>query len=346
MSKLAAALGALLLLAGTYIVYINDEVLDPDAAGQRAADAIADDPDLRAAIAPKIDDALPDLPDLPIVGGVSTGSLEDALGDPAPAEAFGDAVAVAVEDLTSDNRPDPLEINLAQVATEAATGLSSTPLDIVTGQVSSLQIDLSRVDTLLDVLDLVASLEPVGMPLMIVGALLLLAAMLLAAGLGEGLLAVGVSVGVASCLGIAALLIGRTLLAGAFDDDVTREAVLATWNALGGDLMTTSIIAAVAGFAVAVGGWLLAGSGRRRGPIRDSDPPPPPPRRRTSRYDETVRPGRDPDATLPGGPYDETIPVRRPPPPPRREQSPPTRRRPPPPDDLPPDQDFGRRRYS
>jgi len=344
-SKLAAALGALLLLLGTYVVYINEEVLDPDAAGQRAADAIAEDPALRAAIAPKIDDALPDLPDLPLVGGVSTDSLEDALGEPAPAGAFGDAVGVTVEELTSDNRPDPLEINLAQVATEAATGLSATPLDIVTGQVSSLQIDLSRVDTLLDVLDLVASLEPVGMPLMIIGALLLLAALLLAGGLAEGAFAVGLSVGVASCLGIAALLIGRTLLAGAFDDDVTREAVLATWNALGGELMTTSIIAAAVGFVVALGAWL---AGRAGGPARrfDAPPPPPPPRRRTSRYDETVRPGRDPDATIPGGPYDETIPVRRPPPPPQREPEPPRRRRPPPPDDLPPDQDFGRRRYS
>lgn len=289
MSRLAAALGALILLAGAFITYINSEVLDPEAAGVRAADALTGDPDLRAAIAAQISSSVPSLP---IVGGLAADSVETALAGPAAAAAFGDSVSIAVEDLTAPSRPDPLELNLAQVATEAVTGLSSTPLDLATDQVDSLQIDLSKVDRLLDLLDFVGELEPIGVPLIVIGALLLLASVLLAAGVAEGLLAAALSIALASCLGIATLLVGRTLLGAGFDEQVTREAVLATWSALSGSLMVIFIVAAISGLLVAAAAWLLARPARRPRPpvvssrraptvIRarrpDSPPPPPPP---------------------------------------------------------------------
>lgn len=315
MSKVAAAIGALVLLAGVFITYINQEVIDPDAAGARAEEAIAEDAELRAAIAPQITDAAGGLP---IVGGIATGSVESALGTPAVAQAFGEAVSNTVTDLTSDNRPDPLQINLAQTATESVTGFSSTPLDLVTGQIDSLVIDLNGVDRLLDVLDFAGELEPVGVPLMVIGALLLLAALLLARGVFEGLLAVGLSVGVAGVLGIAALVIGRTMLGAAFDNLETRDAVVATWDALGGDLMTMVIIATAVGFVVALGAGLASRGGGGRQPELRYEPEDP----YGAEYQRGV----------------ETEPYRRPPPPPPR--------RPPPPDDPPPeDRDFGRRRY-
>ncbi len=307
MSRLAAALGALALLAGSFITYLNAEVLDPDRAGARAADAIVADAGLRAAIAAKIAAAVPDLP---VIGGLEAGAVETALANRATADAFGDAVAVTVEDLTAPDRPDPLELNLAQVATEAVSGVSSTPLDLITDQIDSLQIDLSEINWMLNLLDLAGELEPLGVPLIAAGALLLLAALLLARRFADGLFAVGLAVGFAACLGIAALLAGRILLGAAFDDQVTREAVEQTWDALGGALLTYSIIAAGAGFAVALGA-LLAGRSR---------PADPPPGRRTSPHAATLRPRRRPDPP--------------PPPPPRPDPGP-----------LPPDRDFGRRRY-
>lgn len=332
MSKFAAAIGAIVLLAGVFITYINNEVIDPDAAGARASEAIAEDAGLRAAIAPQIADSAGGLP---IVGGVvDADTVESALETQAAADAFGEAVSSTVSDLTADNRPDPLQLNLAQVATESVTGISSSPLDLVTDQVSSLQIDLRGVDRLLDVLDLAGELEPLGIPLIVIGVLLLVAAVLLAGGLWEGLLAVGLSIGVVGCLGIAALVIGRTLLGSAFDDSSTRDAVVATWDALGGDLLMTIIIATVAGFVVALAALML------RGQRSDVDHVPPdgdPYRRR----DEPLDP-HSPEYQSQIG----TEPYRRPsPPPPAR--SPRPRRPPPPPDDPgPPDQDFGRRRYS
>ena len=169
MSRLAALIGALALLAGSYIVYVNDQVLDPDVAGARASEALADDPELRAAIAPKVEDVVPDpIQDLPLVGGASASAVETALAQPVAADAFGNAVSSAVEELTRDDRPDPIVLNL----TDVAAGVSSSPLDIVTDQVDTLQVDLSGADGLLDVLALAGELEPLGIPLLIVGFLL------------------------------------------------------------------------------------------------------------------------------------------------------------------------------
>lgn len=283
MSRLLAAIGALSLLAGGFITYINTEVLDPDAAGERAADALGEDPDLRAAIAAQISDSVPDLP---IIGGLDTDSAEAALSNSAAVSAFGQAVSITVEDLNSDQRPEPLELNLAQVAIEATTGLSSTPLDLATDQIDSLQIDLSKVERLLDLLDLVGELEPIGPPLLIVGALLMLASVLLAAGLTEGLIAAGLAVGLASCLGVVILIVGRMALGAGFDEQVTRDAVLAVWGALGSSLMTVFIVAGAVGFVIAAGAWLASRSPRRLEPV----PPGPPSRRATT----VIRPGRQP----------------------------------------------------
>lgn len=310
MSRLAAAIGALVLLLGGFITYVNAEVLDPDRAGERAADAIVSDAGLRTAIAAKVADSVPDLP---IIGGPATDSVATALANPAVADAFGDAIKVTVTDLTSDDRPDPLELNLAQVATEAVSGISSSPLDLVTDQVDSLQIDLSDINWMLDLLDLAGQLEPIGVPMIAAGVLLLLAATLLARRLADGLLAVGLSVALVACLGIVALLVCRVLVGAAFDDQVTRDAVEEIWDALGGELTTYCIIAAGVGIALAIAAWLLGRSGR---------PADPSPRRRTSPHAETLRPRRATDPPPP-------------PPPPRR----------PDPGPLPPDQDFGRRRY-
>ncbi len=309
MSRLAAAIGALVLLLGAFVTYVNAEVLDPDRAGERAADAIVEDAGLRTAIAAQVADSVPDLP---IVGGPGTDAVATALANPAAAGAFGNAIKVTVEDLTSDDRPDPLELNLAEVATEAVSGVGSSPLDLITDQVDSLQIDLSEVNWMLDLLDLAGQLEPLGLPLIAIGFLLLVAAVLLARRLADGVLAVGLSIAVAGCLGIAALIVGRVLVGAGFDDQVTRDAVEQIWDALGGPLMTYCMIAAGAGFAVAVAAWLL---GRSR---RPADPAP---RRRTSPHAETLRPRRRADPPPP-------------PPPPPRDPGPP-----------PPDQDFGRRHY-
>ena len=237
----------------------------------------------------------------------------DTLATPAATEAFGEAVSNTVADLTSDNRPEPLELNLAQVGTEAVTGVSSSPLDLVTDQVDSLNVDLSEVDMLLDTLDLAGEVEPIGVPLIVIGVLLLLAALLLAPGIREGLLAAGLSVGVVGCLGIAALIIGRTLLGNAFDSETTRDAVVATWDALGGDLMTAIIVATVVGFVVALGA-ALALRGRGREPaMAGYDPGSAAPR-----YEEPARPRRydpPPPPVVPEPPpaqrYDDTRPTER-----------------------------------
>ncbi len=337
MSRFAAALGALVLLAGVFITYINHEVIDPDAAGARASEALAEDPELRAAIAPQIVESIDGLP---IIGGLAAdsvgGGVADTLATPAATEAFGEAVSNTVADLTSDNRPEPLVLNLAQVGTEAATGVSSSPLDLVTDQVDSLNVDLSEVDMLLDTLDLAGEVEPIGVPLIVIGVLLLLSALLLAPGIREGLLAAGLSVGVVGVLGIAALIIGRTLLGNAFDSETTRDAVVATWDALGGDLMTAIIVATVVGFVVALGAALAlrgrgpepAMAGYDPGPAarryeeparpRRSDPPPPPvvPEPPPAlRYDDT-RPTERNESPAPGR-FDDTRPTERNEPPPR-----------------------------
>ncbi len=157
------------------------------------------------------------------------------------------------------------------------TGLSETPLDIVTGQVSSLQIDLSRVDTLLDVLDFVAALQPVGVlpddhrrppP----------ACKVLLAGGRRGRLR-GRAVDRRRLVPRHRCAPDRSHAArGCSTTTSPSRGAAYTWNALGGDLMTMLIIAAVVGFVVALGAWLAG----REGTVRYDAPPPPPPRRRTS----------------------------------------------------------------
>lgn len=282
MSKLIAAIGALLLLAGTFIVYLNTEVLDPQTAGERASAKLTDSAELRAAIAPKVEDVVPDpIQDLPLVGGAGSTAIEVALAQPVAADAFGNAVSAAVEDLTQDDRPHPLVLNL----TDVASGVSSGPLDVVTGQVDTLQVDLSGADGLLDALAFADELEPLGVPLVVAGVLLLLSSVVLASSFGVGILAAGISVGCAAALGIVTLVVSRGLLSSSFDQQETRDAVVATWDALGGDLMRTCVIAAIAGFAVAIAAWLIMRVRRLPAAAR---------RERAGDPGETLRPRRRP----------------------------------------------------
>lgn len=253
MSRLAGAIGAVVLLLGFYLAYLDAEVLDPAKAGDRAAVALADDAGLRDALAPTIVSAIGNVSP---VGAPSTESVSSALASRALGDAFSAEVSAAVDDLTGPDRPQPPVLDLAKVTTAAIVGTDSPASGLVAGQFDSAQVELSGAGGTFDVLALLSGLERLAYVMMASGAVLLLAALLLARRPADGVLSVGLSVALVALLGVAALVIGRTLLGAAFDDELTRAAVEGTWDAFLGGLLTTTAIAAGAGALSTAGAGL------------------------------------------------------------------------------------------
>lgn len=261
MSRIAAGIGALALLVGFFVAYLDREVLDSDAAANKATAALQEDPGLREALAPAIsgpiDEASP-------VGGPSVDQVADTLDTPGVADAYGAAVGSTVDELTGPDRPKPLVLDLSSVALKAASETVQSATDGLPGaglipdqvgdlQVGAVEVDLDGVSWLFDVLAFLDGYESVAYLLIALGLALLAGAVLLAHRPADGLLSAGVSVGVVALLGAAALVVARTLVVGVFDDAATRDAVAASWDALAGSLLTASLVGAGVGLLVAVG---------------------------------------------------------------------------------------------
>ncbi len=253
MSRLAGAIGAVVLLLGGYLAYLDAEVLDAASAGDRGAAALADDADLRDALAPTIASAIGTISP---VGAPSSEAVSSALAAPGVGDAFGAEVSATVDELTGPDRPRPPVLDLGKV-TAAAVAVTDSPVpNRVAGRFDSAQVELRGAGTAFDALELLAGLELLAYVMMASGGVLLLAALLLARRPAEGVLSVGLSVALAAFLGGSALVIGRTLLGAIFDDELTRDAVEGTWDAFFGELLTTTAIAAAAGVILAVGAGL------------------------------------------------------------------------------------------
>ena len=261
MSRIAAAIGALVLLVGCFVAYLDREVLDSDAAAGKATAALEEDPGLRAALAPAISGPIGDASP---VGGPSDEQIAGTLDAPAVAEAYGAAVGSTIDELTGPDRPRPLVLDLSNVALEAATATVQSATDGLPGsglipdgagdlQVGVVEVDLSGVSWLFDVLTFLDGLETIAYLLIALGLALLAGSVLLARRPADGMLGAGISVGVVALVGAAALVIARTLVVGVFDDSQTRDAVAASWDALAGSLFVGSLVAAGVGLLVALG---------------------------------------------------------------------------------------------
>lgn len=259
MSRLLALAGALLLVAGGFLLYARAELFDPDALGQRAAAALAD-ADLRLALSPTIAAAIGDVSpaDEPTVEEVTA-----ALEDPRVEGAFAAASAAVAGELFAA-RSETLALDLADVTTVAISVTNGTPaaeLGLTAEELQSARIQLVGADAALDGLSVAEDAGDLGAVLAVIGLIVLLAAVALAPGLLRGVSRAGVALAIAAGLGVATLLAGRLVLAAQFDDELTRSAVEAAWDGLLGDLLLGTAIIGGAALLVALGAGL--GAARR-----------------------------------------------------------------------------------
>lgn len=263
MSGPLALLGATLTLIGGFFLYARMELFDPEAVGERAGSALADE-EVRVALAPIVAAAIGQVsPE----GEPSSDEVESALADPRVELAFGIAATeVAGRVYGKGSRLGDLDLSgVSGTAIEVSEGASLTDLGISEDDLDSAGIDLGPGRTALDALSTVERLGWLGLVLTPLGLLALLGRVLSARTPLRGLAGAGVALALAAVVGFVVLLLGRELVAGSFDDEGTSAAVAGAWDALFGGLTVWIVVVGAISIAVAiVAGLASTGSSRRR----------------------------------------------------------------------------------
>lgn len=257
MSRPFSAIGALLVLVAAFLLYARAEVLDPESLAERTAATLAEDVDLRLALSPTIATAVGEA----VPGqGPTIAQVAVALEDPRVAAAFSVAITAAAEAVFESGGEVP-EIDLSSVAATAIEATEGVELEGrgFVGVSTPVVLDLAGSRAVLEALDFVDEVSALAIPLMLVGAGFLGAAIALAPAVATGLTRACVALALAAAFGSAALLLGRAAVAGDYGDELTRTAVEAAWNGLLGDLLVPT---AVAG-GLALAGAVLASLARR-----------------------------------------------------------------------------------
>lgn len=248
MSHLLAAIGALILLAGGFLLYARGEVVDPESLGDRSAAVLVDDVELRLALSAPIAEAIGAISP---AGRPTDAQVAVALEDPRVAAAFARVTAATAEEIF-ESGAGGTDLNLDMVALAAfdAAGLETEGRGFV-GVSLPARVDLAEARVALDALAFAEEASDLAVPVLAIAAVLLLASMALAPGIATGLSRVGVAIAVAAAIGAATLLAGRTVLSGSVDGELTGGAVEAAWDGLLGDLLIWTAIAGVVAIIVA-----------------------------------------------------------------------------------------------
>jgi hypothetical protein len=243
-SRVLAITGAVLLLVGVYFLYAAREIFDADSFAKRAAGAIEDER-VREPIAEAIVDALIENaePDLVNARPVLISVTSNILGTGAFESVFRQAAKRAHQTIfTRDG--EKLVLNLADGATLAIDGLKAVSPKIAAEVPEGAKAKLNRIVDSHLALELAKAAEKVR----ILGYVLPVLALLLLAGAvaadpkrRRGFLTATASVAIAAGVGLALLLVARTIVVSRLDSDV-QDAGAAVWDAFLGGLATWFLI--------------------------------------------------------------------------------------------------------
>jgi hypothetical protein len=249
-----ATLGAILALLGGALLYARENVFDRDALASRAETALSDE-QVRLAIAQPITDAILESGPAKLVNArpLIESAVTGALGTAPVKSAFGQAVKATAAKLF-DRNPDVLLLNLANAASLAADTLNAIDPKLaknLPAKISDVRIELTSEVGPIDTLKLADDVRLLGIALPIAALILLVASVAIAPDRRRGLVRASLAVAVAAIVGMIALAVGKALLVGQFGDDVTADAVSASWDALLGDLRNALLFAAVVAVVLA-----------------------------------------------------------------------------------------------
>ena len=261
-----AVAGAVLVLLGALLLYARVTIFDSEAFADRTTDALAED-SVQRAVAEPIVNAIVD-------GGPATlinaqplieGAVEGMIGSSAFRSTFHDAAREAHSALFSGD-VEALVLNLADagvIAIDAVRSISPQIAERIPDDLEPNLIEITDGGFALDVAPLAHDVRLFGIVLPLLGLTLLGGSIALAPERRTGFVRAAGAVAVAAGVGIALLLVARSLVLGSFADDTVHDAVAATWDAFLGGLVTWLL--ALGALAVVLAAGAYAG-------VREVDP--------------------------------------------------------------------------
>ena len=167
--------------------------------------------------------------------------------------AFRDAAARAHRTLFSRDR-DQLVLNIADAGAfviDAVQAISPKTAKEIPKDIQPGLIELTESDFAIQTVQAAEGVRFLGLFVPGLGFLLLVGSVVVAPDRRRGVVTVSAAVAVAAAVGLIALVIGRSLLLGQFDDDVLRDAVDAAWGQYLGGLRTWFLGVGVAAIVLA-----------------------------------------------------------------------------------------------
>lgn len=260
-----AVAGAFLVLIGGLLFYAREAIFDSDSFADRATETLSE-PRVQEAVTQPIVNAIIDSGPPELINAQPL--LEAGVGGVIDSSAFRDTFHDAVRSTHSalfEGDVERLALTLGDasvIAIGAVRNLSPEISRQIPRDVDAELIEITD-NTTLEIAPLTHDVRLFGIVLPLLGFALLAGSVAMAPVRRIGLIQAGAATAVAAGIGIALLLVGRTLVAGQFDDPIVHDAVLAAWDSLLGDLVTWFML--LGGAAVIVAAAAYAG-------VREVDP--------------------------------------------------------------------------
>jgi hypothetical protein len=257
-SAILAVVGALVALAGGFLLYARQEIFNPDHLANRAESALRDER-FRLAVAQPIVDGILDEGPAKLVNArpVIESLVVGALGTSPARSAFGEGVKGVSSRLVNGD-PDVLVLNLTDAAVIAVNTLDSVSPKVASGlprQLDRVRTELLESDTAITPLTFAGKVRSLGIVLPALALLLLAGSVAIAGDRRRALQRVGVCIAGAAGFALAILLVARSLILAGFNDPLVHDAVAALWTALLHGLYVWVV-------AIGLGAVLLAAASR------------------------------------------------------------------------------------
>ena len=230
--------GTVLLFVGGIALYAREEVFDADAFAENASASLGDQRVDAAVANPIVDEVIKAGPDELInARPLLTSGVRGVLASEAFRDAFQDASARVHRQLFSRDR-DALILNIADAGAfviDAVKSISPQTAKKVPKDLQPGLIKLTKSNFAITTVRTAESVRFLGLVLPFLGLVMLAGSVAVAPDRRRGVVAASAAVAIACAVGVIALVIGRSVLLGHFEGDVTRDAIAAVFdNFLGG----------------------------------------------------------------------------------------------------------------
>ena len=226
-------MGAATLFVGGIALYAREQIFDANQFAQNASDLLGDERADEAIANPIVDQVIAKGPDELINARPLLSSAAQGVLDSRPfRDAFRDAVARVHRQLFSRER-DELILNLADATgfvVDAVRAISPDTAKQIPDDLEAGLIELTDSEFAIETVRTGESIRFLGLFLPALGLVMLAGSVAVAPDRRRGMVTVSAAVAVAAAIGVIALVVGRAVLLGHFDDDVTRDAVDAAWG--------------------------------------------------------------------------------------------------------------------